>query len=61
MNAGPLADRTVVATGGARGIGAIVVRLAQQQGACVAVLGLVPAPDADYYIECDVASAYSVR
>lgn len=61
MNAGPLADRTVVVTGGAKGIGAAVVRLAQEQGACVAVLDLVAAPDADCFIECDVASAHSVR
>lgn len=61
MSAGPLANRTVVVTGGARGIGAAVARLAQQQGAHVAVLDLVPAPEADCHIECDVASGRSVR
>lgn len=61
MSTGLLANRTVVVTGGAQGIGAAVVRLAQEQGARVAVLDLVPAPDADCYIECDVASARSVR
>jgi NAD(P)-dependent dehydrogenase (short-subunit alcohol dehydrogenase family) len=57
VNAGPLADRTVVVTGGTKGIGAAVVRLAKEQGARVAVLDLVSAPDC--YIECDVASALS--
>lgn len=61
MSAGPLADRTMVVTGGAQGIGAAVVRLAQQQGAQVVALDLVPAPEADCYIECDVASGRSVQ
>jgi NAD(P)-dependent dehydrogenase (short-subunit alcohol dehydrogenase family) len=51
----------MVVTGGAQGIGAAVARLARQQGAHVAVLDLAPAPDADRYVECDVASARSVR
>lgn len=61
MSAAPLANRTMVVTGGAQGIGAAVVRLARRQGARVAALDLVPAPDADCYVECDVASADSVR
>jgi NAD(P)-dependent dehydrogenase (short-subunit alcohol dehydrogenase family) len=55
-----LAERTVVVTGGSRGIGAAVVRLARQQGARVAVLDLAPTVDADCCVQCDVASADAV-
>jgi NAD(P)-dependent dehydrogenase (short-subunit alcohol dehydrogenase family) len=55
-----LAGRTMVVTGGARGIGEAVVRLAREMGAHVAVLDLAPAAFADCSVECDVTSAAAV-
>lgn len=56
-----LAGRTIAVTGGSRGIGAAVVRLARQQGAMVAVLDLDLTTDADCYVECDVTSKTAVH
>lgn len=55
-----LAGRTMVVTGGARGIGEAVVRLAREMGARTAALDLAPAAFADCSVECDVTSAAAV-
>ncbi|HVV23752.1 MAG TPA: SDR family NAD(P)-dependent oxidoreductase [Pseudonocardiaceae bacterium] len=55
-----LTGRTVAVTGGARGIGDAVVRLARELGARVAVLDLAPTTAADHCVECDVSSTASV-
>ena len=47
-------------TGGARGIGAEVVSLLRADGCDVAVLDVLPAPEAGLSIECDIADEISV-
>lgn len=54
----------MVVTGGARGIGAAVVRMARGRGARVAVLDVQAAPgdlEVDCYARCDVSRADDVR
>lgn len=56
-----LSGKTAVVTGGSRGIGAAIVRLARRCGARVAVLDLEPADDADLSVRCDVSDEAGVR
>ena len=54
----------MVVTGGGRGIGAAVVRMARGRGARVAVLDVQAAPgdlEVDCYARCDVSRADDVR
>ncbi|WP_160148794.1 SDR family NAD(P)-dependent oxidoreductase [Amycolatopsis alkalitolerans] len=56
-----LAGRTMVVTGGSRGIGEAVVRLAREAGARVAVLDLTPSSAGDCFVECDVTDTEAVN
>jgi len=56
-----LSGRTAVVTGGARGIGAAVVRQLRDLGARVAVLDLEQTEGADHSVRCDVSQGSEVR
>lgn len=56
-----LSGRTAVVTGGARGIGAAVVRQLRDFGARVAVLDLEQTEGADHSVRCDVSHGSEVR
>jgi NAD(P)-dependent dehydrogenase (short-subunit alcohol dehydrogenase family) len=59
-----LSGRTMVVTGGARGIGAAVVRMARERGARVAVLDVESVPadlEVDCFARCDVSRSEDVQ